>query len=75
MNESLANYSENRMCQQIFKKLEAADYESELDFVETLDQAEVSYLESVLKSEMHYARNVQDDIRMKELNEVYELLI
>ncbi|WP_164670414.1 sporulation protein [Virgibacillus doumboii] len=74
LRESLANYSEHELCQQINQKLESADYDSEGDFVKTLDDREMAYLNDVLEREINYAKNVQNDIRVSELNEVYELL-
>ncbi|SDQ83731.1 hypothetical protein SAMN05216231_2724 [Virgibacillus salinus] len=74
LRESLANYSGNDMCQKIDKKLETEVYKNEVEFVRDLDEEEMAYLDSVLKNELAYARNVENDIRVKELTEVYELL-
>ncbi|MFB4166987.1 sporulation protein [Virgibacillus sp. JSM 102003] len=74
LRESLANYSENDMCQRIGKKLETEGYKNEVEFVRNLDEEEMAYLDSVLEKELAYARNVENDIRVKELTEVYELL-
>ncbi|MBP1947425.1 sporulation protein [Virgibacillus litoralis] len=74
LRESLANYSENDMCQKIGKKLETEGYKNEVEFVRNLDEEEMAYLDSVLEKELAYARNVENDIRVKELTEVYELL-
>lgn len=74
LRESLANYSENDMCQKIDKKLETEGYKNEGEFVRNLDEEEMAYLDSVLERELAYARNVENDIRVKELTEVYELL-
>ncbi len=62
------------MCQKIDKKLETEGYKNEGEFVRNLDEEEMAYLDSVLERELAYARNVENDIRVKELTEVYELL-
>ncbi|WP_044476886.1 hypothetical protein [Oceanobacillus massiliensis] len=74
LRESLSNYIESDMCQQILSKLEANNYAGEGKFVNELDGDEMSYLDMILENELDYARNVQNDSRVKELNEVYELL-
>ncbi|WP_430732101.1 sporulation protein [Virgibacillus halodenitrificans] len=74
LRESLANYSENEMCQQIFQKLDEKIYSNEVMFVKALDEEEMTYLNDVLENELHYAKSVEHDQRVKELTEVYELL-
>lgn len=74
LRESLANYMENDMCQQITKKLEAKQYVNEEQFVRDLQQEEITYLSDVLENELNYAKRVAHDQRVKELTEVYELL-
>lgn len=75
LRESLSNYVEDDdLCQQICSKLEDQDYESEIDFVEELDDDEITYLDALLEREINYAQNAQDDVRVKELNDIYELL-
>lgn len=74
LRESLSNYIENDMCQQIYRKLESGNYAGEGKFVEDLNDDEMAYLNEVLEREISYAKNVQHDSRVKELNEVYELL-
>ncbi|MGJ9459249.1 sigma-G-dependent sporulation-specific acid-soluble spore protein CsgA [Oceanobacillus sp. CF4.6] len=74
LRESLSNYMENDVCQQILSKIEANNYTSEESFVSDLDGKEMDYLDMVLENELDYAKNVQDDTRVKELNEVYEQL-
>ncbi|WP_411852897.1 sporulation protein [Virgibacillus halodenitrificans] len=74
LRESLANYSENEMCQQIFQKLDEKIYSNEVMFVKALDEEEMTYLNDVLENELYYAKSVEHDQRVKELTEVYELL-
>lgn len=75
LSESLSNYvEEDRMSQKINSKLEQQDYETESDFVEDLDDEEIEYLNTLLEREINYAQSVQDDVRVKELNDIYELL-
>lgn len=75
LRESLSNYvEEDDLCQQIWSKLEDEDYEAESDFVEKLEEEEIVYLDTLLAKEINYAKNVQDEKRVKELNDVYELL-
>jgi len=75
LSESLSNYiEEDHMSRKINSKLEQRDYETEIDFVEDLEDEEIEYLNMLLEREINYAENVQDDIRVKELNDIYELL-
>ncbi|WP_156288736.1 sporulation protein [Oceanobacillus salinisoli] len=74
LRESLANYSENEVCQHILKKIEQSHYENEEEFVEDLDEEEMAYLDNVLENELNYAKNVQSDERVQQLTEVFELL-
>lgn len=74
LRESLSNYIENDVCQQILSKIETNNYASEESFIVDLDGKEMDYLDMVLEQELDYAKNVQSDSRVKELNEVYEQL-
>ncbi|MFC4024605.1 sporulation protein [Oceanobacillus longus] len=74
LRESLSNYIENDVCQQILSKIEANNYTSEEIFISDLDGKEMDYLDMVLENELDYAKNVQNDKRVKELNDVYEQL-
>nr|WP_087973562.1 sigma-G-dependent sporulation-specific acid-soluble spore protein CsgA [Oceanobacillus rekensis] len=74
LRESLSNYIENDVCQQILSKIETGRYANEESFVSDLDGQEMDYLDMVLEQELDYAKNVQNDDRVKELNEVYEQL-
>ncbi|PAV29843.1 sporulation protein [Virgibacillus profundi] len=75
LREPLSNYMENEMCEQIVKKIEINSYTGEGEFVKDLDEEEMAYLNGVLEQELNYAKSVQHDNRVKELTEVYELLL
>ena len=76
LRESLSNYEEeNNLLQNINLKLATNHYKSEIDFIEDLDEDELIYLDRILEQEMNYARDAQDEVRAKELNDIYELLI
>lgn len=74
LRESLANYSENEMCQHILRKLAENNYRNEKEFIDDLEEEEIVYLDNVLENELNYAKNVQNDERVEQLNEVFELL-
>ncbi|RLL44933.1 sporulation protein [Oceanobacillus piezotolerans] len=74
LRESLSNYSENEVCRQILEKLRANQYAGEKQFVDDLSESEMEYLDNVLDNELNYAKNVENDLRVQELTEVYELL-
>ncbi|MUK88836.1 sporulation protein [Ornithinibacillus sp. L9] len=74
LRESLANYIENDLCKEIYRKIESNHYESEEEFIEDLDDKEMAYLDSLLERELNYAKNVGDDTRIDQLTEVFELL-
>ncbi|TRM13238.1 sporulation protein [Lentibacillus cibarius] len=74
LRESLANTSENAMTKQIIARLEANDFTNEEEFVKSLSEEEMAYLDRVVGKELNYAQNAEDDVRAKQLNEVYELL-
>ncbi len=70
----MSNYSENELCQIIVKKMEQNQYGSEEQFVEDLEDDEITYLDNVLENELNYAKNVQNDERVQQLTEIFELL-
>lgn len=73
--ESLTNYvEEDRTCQDIYEKLEQGDFTEEIDFVESLDEEEVVYLEDVLQKEIAYALRAEDETRARELEIIYQVL-
>ncbi len=76
LRESISNYLDNHdVCKQLYKKLGSKDYQDEVDFVEDLDEEETIYLDSLLKKEINYAEQAQDQFRVKQLNKIYELLL
>lgn len=75
LRESLANYvNDNKVSKKIYLKLRRGNYKNEQDFVEELTEREVFYLNKLLAQEMHYAKNNDDQVRLSQLNEIYELL-
>ncbi|WP_369797422.1 sporulation protein [Paucisalibacillus sp. EB02] len=74
LRESLSNYEGNELSQSIHQKLQNKNYQSEKEFVEDLDDREMQYLDKILAREISYAENVQDDLRIQQLREVYEIL-
>ena len=75
LREALSNYDRSSICNRITTKLTNEKFHTELDFVRTLDEDEIQFLNNVLPDEIKYAFNEQDFIRGNQLNEVYELLI
>ncbi|MED1201615.1 sigma-G-dependent sporulation-specific acid-soluble spore protein CsgA [Heyndrickxia acidicola] len=74
LRESLSNHLEDQYGKSIYKKMLVNHYENEEEFVRDLDELEITFLNKVLKKEIRYAMEEQDEKRTKELNEVYELL-
>lgn len=74
LRETMSNYDDEEFGRQIYKKLVSQHYKNEKEFVEKLGEEETDYLNSILKEELKYARQAQDEKRLKELNEVYERL-
>jgi len=75
LSESLSNYVEDdNMCQDICDKLEAGNFEEEIEFIEVLDEEEVVYLEEILQKELAYAESAQDDTRVQKLETIYQVL-
>jgi Minor curli fiber component A len=75
LKETISNYDNHSVAQKISEKLDIGQFKSERDFVLTLEDVEVDFLNNVLPDEIKYAFNEQDFIRGNQLNEVYELLI
>ncbi|MGG3939832.1 hypothetical protein [Anoxybacillus kestanbolensis] len=50
-------------------------YKNEEQFVRDLSQKEAAFLDRMLRQEMKYAKEEQDDVRVHHLNEIYEQLI
>lgn len=75
LSESLSNYvEEDDMCQRICTKLENGDYDEEIAFIEDLEEEEVVYLESVLNKEIAYAEGALDEVRVRKLEDIYQIL-
>ncbi|KQL53889.1 sporulation protein [Heyndrickxia shackletonii] len=74
LRETLSNHLNRGVGQQIYKKLVNHQYKSEGDFVRDLNEGEIAFLNTILEKELRYAMEEQDEKRVKELNEVYELL-
>lgn len=73
--ESVSNYIEDEpISESIYQKIENNKYENEEDFIEDLHEEEVEYLDMLLEREIGYAKRVDDEVRVKELNDIYELL-
>ncbi|MEK5523147.1 sporulation protein [Heyndrickxia sporothermodurans] len=75
LRESLSNHLNHSIWEEIYKKLQANTNQNEMEFVRTLSEEETAFLNSVLEKEIRYAQDEQDQIRVTQLNEVYELLI
>ncbi|ARK30695.1 sporulation protein [Halalkalibacter krulwichiae] len=76
LRESLSNHLENhQICQRIYNKLENNQYMNEDEFVRDLEDNEATILNLILQYELDYAKNEQDEERVKQLNGIYELLI
>lgn len=75
LRETLSNHLHHSAAQKIYKKLLENNYQSEGEFVRELEEREVNFLNKVLRDEIRYAEDEQDQIRVNQLNEVYELLI
>lgn len=75
LRESLSNYTEeSEISSRIYEKIEENDYVSEEEFIEDLDENEIAYLDKLLAKEIRYATQAKDEIRAKELTEIYQLL-
>ncbi len=74
LRETLSNHLNRDVGKQIYKKLLHHQYKNEGDFVRDLNDGEMAFLNTILEKELRYAMEEQDEKRVKELNEVYELL-
>ncbi|QQZ11203.1 sporulation protein [Heyndrickxia vini] len=75
LRESLSNHLNHRIGEEIYKKLHSSTNQNELEFVRNLSEDETAFLNSVLAKEIRYAQDEQDQTRVTQLNEVYELLL
>lgn len=75
LRETLSNYTDDHSeGKHIYQKLMKSHYTSEGEFVRQLSQKESDFLNKILPDEIQYAAQAQDQKRLYELNEVYELL-
>lgn len=75
LRESLSNYEGNDdIIERINVKLASKSYGNQIEFIEDLDEDEMTYLDRILEQEINYARSAHDEVRSKELNDIYELL-
>jgi coproporphyrinogen III oxidase len=75
LREILAGHTENEsMGKRIFDRISNRDYSSELEFVRDLSTGEAEYLDQILKEAIDYSKQEQDEERVRQLTEVYELL-
>ncbi|WP_251554972.1 sigma-G-dependent sporulation-specific acid-soluble spore protein CsgA [Neobacillus muris] len=77
LREILSNYTDEHHtgARQLYHKLMKGHYQSEESFVRDLTGSEIDFLNKILPDEINYAKQEQDEKRLRELNEVYELLI
>jgi hypothetical protein len=76
LRETLSNYTDKHhaIANHIYQKLTEGHFKSEEAFVRQLSQKESDFLNKILQTEIHYAKQEQDEKRVFQLNEVYELL-
>jgi hypothetical protein len=75
LREIVSNYTETYpLSKKIYQRLEEGNYPSEGDFVRDLTAEEVEFLNKILPEAIEYAKNELDEMRARQLNEVYELL-
>ncbi len=70
LREALANYADRHhtVAMHLYKKLISKPYKSEEQFVRDLSPKEVAFLDRMLRQEMKYAKEEQDNIRVYHLN-------
>lgn len=75
LRETLSNYTDQySIGQEIYNKLRKHNFRSEGAFVRALSQEEINFLDKILPDEINYAKEEEDLLRAKQLNEVFELL-
>lgn len=75
LRETLSNYTDQySIGREIYIKLRKHDFQSEGAFVRVLSEEEIGFLDKILPDEINYAKEEEDLLRAKQLNEVYELL-
>ncbi|WP_088105365.1 sporulation protein [Halalkalibacter urbisdiaboli] len=76
LRESLSNHLEHHeLCQRIYDRIENNSYKDEEEFVRDLNENEIMLLNLILRTEIGYAKQEQDEKRERQLSDVYELLI
>ncbi|MFC7392372.1 sporulation protein [Scopulibacillus cellulosilyticus] len=76
LKESLSNWVDrDDRALNLFHKIENHQFPNEEAFVEVLSEEETEYLHDVLRKEMAYAKNEQDEVRYSQLSDVFEQLI
>ena len=75
LREIMEQYADNqKIPRDIMSKLENNAFEKERDFVLTLNEHEIEFLNNILPDEINHALEAEDFPRVQQLNEVYELL-
>ncbi|RFU66343.1 sporulation protein [Peribacillus saganii] len=75
LREILSNYTDQYPeAQQIYDKIKHGSFPTEEALVNDLNHGERALLNQILPEEINHAKEVQDDERYIQLNEVYELL-
>ncbi|ADU30612.1 sigma-G-dependent sporulation-specific acid-soluble spore protein CsgA [Evansella cellulosilytica] len=73
--ESLSNYiDDDEEANEVYVKLKRNSFKNEKDFSKSLSTREIEKMNQIIKNEIHYANEENDEKRSKELNEVYENL-
>jgi Minor curli fiber component A len=75
LREIVSNYTEGHgQGKRIYDLLEK-NYSSEEEFVSSLSEKDIQFLNTILPEEINYARDEQDDTRAEHLINVFEQLI
>lgn len=73
--ESLSNWVDTHdQAKALYKKLTHNHYPNEQAFAAHLSQEESHFLTDILTDEINYAKQAGDDVRLNQLNEMYEQL-
>lgn len=75
LKEVLSNYTERtHIAQSIYEIIKQYDFTTEEEFVSKLSNEQINFLDKILPDEINHAMEVQDEVRVAQLNEVFELL-
>lgn len=75
LKEILSNYIDRyEVAKDIYQLIKDYDFVTEEEFVSKLSSDQIKFLDEMLPSEMNHAMEVKDEVRVMQLNEVYELL-